>query len=127
MSHEDAVSQHLMPMRLANSSAGRSAPLRGLQGLLQAPAPRTREELIGFTSMYCIFYEQEILIWCHSRKLHSSRQQSWSPDATSKPRSHSSCSKTTDCGLPRCDPGLNQWVRFQSVSFSASDSSIYAK
>jgi hypothetical protein len=39
-------------MRLANSSAGRSAPLRGLHGLLQQPAPKTREELIGFTGTY---------------------------------------------------------------------------
>jgi hypothetical protein len=45
-------SQALQPMRLANAAAGRSAPLHGPNGpgFLAAPAPRTREELMGFTS-----------------------------------------------------------------------------
>ena len=51
-------SQRLMPMQLANSSAGQSAPLRGPHGLLQPPATRTCEELIGFTSMHCTFYSR---------------------------------------------------------------------
>jgi hypothetical protein len=48
------ISQDLLPMRFANASAGRSAPLRGLQGRLTAPAPTTREELLLFTGTYCV-------------------------------------------------------------------------
>jgi hypothetical protein len=38
-------------MQLKNASAGRSAPLHGVDGILTAPAPRTREELISFSGM----------------------------------------------------------------------------
>jgi hypothetical protein len=48
-------------MQLKNTSAGRSAPLHGLQGLLAPPAPRTREELISFTGM-SIVNAQTILL-----------------------------------------------------------------
>jgi hypothetical protein len=39
----------LLPMKLANASARRSAPLRGPNGMLTAPAPKTQEELITVT------------------------------------------------------------------------------
>jgi hypothetical protein len=46
-------------MWLANANAARSVPLHGLDGLLTAPAPRTHEELMGFTGMS---YLQSLMI-----------------------------------------------------------------
>ena len=50
-------------MRLANSGAGRNAPLHGLHGILAHPCPRTRKELLVFTSMFFTCIPDHILMF----------------------------------------------------------------
>lgn len=89
----------LLPMQLKNVSAGRSAPLHGPQGPLTGPAPRTREELIGFSGNSPAFtLIPDIYLIYSSCKLYSSSRSSRASCLT---EFHCGCSQTADRQLPQ--------------------------
>jgi len=107
-------------MQLANASTGRSAPLRGIQGPLAPPAPRTREELLGFTGIVPVLYLLELLIRYPSQQLYRSCTAPGPPSLTSSTCSDGDSSKAANCRVSRHCGGLNLGSIFLVTAYAAS-------